>query len=357
MNRKMYTPYTIGNLQIKNRIVKSAMFEYGAENGRISERIVNLYREAAEGGAGLIITGMQAISEKAGVGPVMVHTAYDGYAEDMAEIVEAAHKNDAKLFVQLQHSGPRTDWKSGYDTFAVSELTVSENMTYHEASEAELKEVVRNFGISAAKCKEAGCDGVQIHAAHGFLLNTFLSPYFNKRTDAYGGNIENRARLLFEVYDAVRAAVGPDYPIAVKISFSDRVEQSSTSEEMLWVCEELEKKGMNMIEVSSGVTTGGTPSSCTPFIRKDEREGTFLESALKVVARVKIPVSSVCGYRTPEFIESVLKNSDISAISLGRPLVREPDLPNRWKKDNSRATCLSCNRCFASKGIISCQVW
>lgn len=356
MSKKMYESFKIDNLEIKNRIVRSAMFEFAANNGKVSEEIIDLYKEVAEGGSGLIITGMQAISATSGYGPVMVETTYDGYIEDMAKIAKIAHENNSKLFVQLQHVGYRTNWSMGYDTFGVSELVVSKDCTYHEATQEEIDKVVRDFGIAAKRCKDAGCDGVQIHAAHGFLINSFLSPHFNHRTDSYGGNIENRAKLLFEIYDSIREAVGKEYLVSVKIPFSDMVEKTSTSEEMLWVCKELEKKGIDMIEVSSGITMDGSATSFTPFVKNDEPEGNFLESAKKVANEVDIPVVSVCGYRTPDGIEKVLEGTKIAAISLGRPLTKEPELPNRWKTDSSRATCISCNRCFGSQGIIACQV-
>lgn len=352
---KMYEPFMIDNLKIKNRIVRSAMFEYGADDGKISERIVNLYETLAKGGSGLIITGMQSVSDGAGYGPVMVKTSYDGYVDDMKKIVNIIHKYDSKVFVQLQHVGYRTNWKMGYDTFGVNELKVSNECTYHEATQEELNKVIQEFAMSALKCKEAGCDGVQIHAAHGFLINSFLSPHFNHRNDIYGGNIENRARLLFEIYSAIRQAVGNDFLISAKIPFDDLVSDSNTSQEMLYVCKTLEEMGIDMLEISSGITMDGGESSFTPFIKRNE-EGNFLESAKLVADSLNIPIVSVCGYRTPQFIEQVLSDTSITAISLGRPLTREPDLPNRWKTDKSRALCVSCNRCFGSSDIISCQL-
>lgn len=356
MSKKMYESFKIDDLEIKNRIVRSAMFEFAAEDGKISQPIIELYKKVAEGGSGLIITGMQSVSAGAGYGPVMVQTTYDGYTDDMKKIVKIAHQNDSRIFVQLQHVGYRTNWSMGYDTFGVSELAVSEDCTYHEATQEEIDRVVRDFGISAKKCKDAGCDGVQIHAAHGFLINSFLSPHFNHRSDSYGGSIENRARLLFEVYDSVRKSVGNEFLVSVKIPFSDMVEDTSSADEMLWVCKELEKRGMDMLEISSGITMDGSTTSFTPFVKNNEPEGKFLEFAKKVANEVDIPVVSVCGYRTPEGIEQALKDNTIAAISLGRPLTKEPDLPNRWKTDPGRAKCSSCNRCFRPQGIIACQM-
>lgn len=355
MYKVMHTSYRIGNIEIPNRIVKSAMFEYCANNGHITKQHKQIYEEAARGGCGLIITGMEAISSTAGNGAGMIHTEYDNYLEDMRSIVSKVHNYGSRIFVQLQHAGPRTDWKSGYDRFAASPVKVADGIIYHSASKEELSKVIHDFGTAARKCKLAGCDGVQIHAAHGFLLTTFLSPHFNKRSDEYGGPVENRARLLFEIYDSVRNAVGVDYPVALKLSFSDLVADSSSPDEMLWVCKELENKGIDFIEVSSGINADNSSASCSPVLRKGEREGKFLESALLVADNLEIPVSSVGCYRSPDFIEHVLESTPLTAISLGRPLVREPDLPNKWKASNQKASCISCNRCFNCKNIISCQ--
>lgn len=357
MNKKitMYDSFEINGKKIKNRIVRSAMFEFGADNGKITPAIKALYKQLAEGGSGLIITGMQAVTSGAGIGGAMIQTTYDGYVEDMVEIADTVHKNDGVLFAQLQHAGYRTNWKAGYDTFGVCENAVSEECTYHEATHEELKKLASAFATAAVRCKEAGCDGVQIHAAHGFLINSFLSPHFNHRTDCYGGTIENRARLLFEIYGAIREAVGADFLISVKIPGNDLVADSSTLDEIVWVCRELEKKGMNFIEVSAGITMDGGETSFTPFAQKGKSEGDFLIEASRIAEAVKIPVASVCGYRTPERIDEVLNITPVTAISLGRPLVREADLPNRWKNDCSPAKCVSCNRCYGSKGLISCQ--
>ena len=233
-------------------------------------------------------------------------------------------------------------------------MEITEGRTYREAKSDAIQNIVRAFARAAMRCKDAGCDGVQIHASHGYLINTFLSPYYNHRTDEYGGAIENRARILFEVYDAVRYAVGNNYPISVKIPFSDRVSPSITPDECIYVCKELDKRGIDMIEITSGLTMDGGESSFSPFV-KTESEGSFLAGAAQIADAVSVPIVSVCGYRTPDFIEKTLNETGVTAISLCRPLIREPNLPNRWKTDRSKASCLSCNQCFNSSGIIACQ--
>lgn len=351
---KMYESWKIDNLPVKNRMTASAMFEFAAENGKIDERVLERYDELARGGSGLIITGMEGISPAACIGPAMIQTGYDGYEDDMRKIADIVHGHGAKLFVQLNHAGYKTNWKNGGDKFGVCEKKVSDDCTYRQASKDDIRKVIDAFAQSAARCKAAGCDGVEIHYAHGFLLNTFLSPYFNHRTDEYGGNRENRARLPLEVYDAIRGKVGNDFIVAAKIPFSDLVEPSISPEDCVWTCKELEKRGLDMIEVTSGISYDGGPSSFTPHANVGKPQGKFLAGAEKIADNVTIPVVSVCGYRTPEFVENILQEGKIAAIAFGRPFVREPNLPNRWLTDASPAKCISCNGCYTSKGIISC---
>lgn len=357
MSKIMYTPFTLGNLQISNRLVASAMFEYGADNGKITRKISERYRSLANGGTGLIITGMHAVSKSGSAAPIMVNTEYDGYVEDMSGIADIVHESGAKLMVQLQHCGGKTCQADGYDKFNVCEKKVSDGCAYHEATKDEIHKVALNFAASALKCKEAGIDGVQIHGAHGYFINTFLSPSTNHRVDEYGGKIENRARILFEIYNAIRNAVGDNYVIGVKFPFSDLNENSIRQEESVFVCKELENRGINFIEVSAGMVMDNTSASFTPIIRSDS-QAPFLKYASQLACETSVPVISVCGYRTPDMVEKALRGTKISAVSFGRPLVREPDLPNRWKNDRSPAACISCNRCCNSFGdkIITCQI-
>lgn len=352
----MFTPFQIGEMTVPNRLVRSATFEFGADDGKITPRITQLYRALAEGGSGLIIAGMQAVTAGARSNPLMIETTYDGYVADMKQIADITHEQGKKLLVQLNHAGYKTAKNDAYDRYGVSEQEVAEGFLYREATFEDLKKLAKAFAASALRCKEAGCNGVQIHAGHGYLLNTFLSPFYNHRTDYYGGKIENRARIVFELYDCIREAVGKDFLISIKIPFGDLVSPSITPDECIYVCKELEKKGIDMIEVTSGMTMDGGASSFTPFVRNESEEAAFLDGAVQIAKAVKIPVLTVCGYRTPDLIDKVLNETPVAAVSLCRPLIREPNLPNRWKSDRAKAACISCNRCYKSSGMIACQV-
>ena len=352
----IYDPFKLANLTVKNRLIASATFEYGADQGKISPRLIDYYGNLASGGSGLVITGQWGISAGAGIAPIMVETAYDQFVIDARKLTSEAHKNGALIFCQLNHGGYRTFPAPGYDRMAVSEKEVAPGVVNREMTEADIKKVVADFGHAAARCREGGFDGVQIHAAHGYLLSTFLSPYFNKRADSYGGPIENRARILFEVYQAVRREAGQDFPVIVKLHFNDRVSPSISPQECLFVCKELERLGIDLIEVSSGVTNDGGPESFSPFIRIERDQGIFFGGADHIAKAVKVPVASVGGYRTPDFIEKALNEPSVTAISLCRPLIREPNLPNRWRTDRSVAKCVSCDKCLksAGNGLLGC---
>lgn len=364
-NLTMHTAFNIGNLQVKNRIVASSMFEYGAKNGMITPQIKNHYTALSEGGAGLIITGMHAVSASGSIAPLMVNTEYSNYVKDLASVVTNTHDNDARLIVQLQHCGEKT-WKDAdHDKFAVCDIFSSQHSalsdappldpTYHQATREELRKVTADYAASALRCKKAGADGIQIHAAHGYLINTFLSPSTNHRTDEYGGSYENRARLLLEICTAIRETVGDDFIIGVKFPFSDLREDSIKPSDSLAVCKMLEAHRVDFIEITSGMLMDRSKASFTPRITL-ENQAPFLMFAAKVADTVAIPVISVCGYRTPEVIEKTLNKTNIAAISLGRPLVREPNLPYKWKTEQAPATCISCNQCCnsAERGILTC---
>ncbi|MDR1871520.1 MAG: NADH:flavin oxidoreductase [Deltaproteobacteria bacterium] len=348
----LYDPWSLGPLTIKNRLVRSATFEFAALDGRLSPAIRDLTLKLAAGGSGLIITGMAGISKEATIGPVMVDASHPDFRSDLRDLTTAAAQFTAPIMVQLNHSGYRT--RRDGDNFGVSELVEPDGYVHREATIEDIQKVVTDFASAALRCQEGGAAGVQIHAAHGFLIATFLSPATNQRSDGYGGPIANRARILLETYAAVRAKVGPDYPVAVKLHFSDGPDPSITPDEVVWVSQELAQRGLNMIEVSSGVVNEAGATTFAPLIKRGQ-EGPFLSGAALLAEKVQIPVVSVCGYRTPDFIAKALNETKIAAVSLCRPLIREPDLPNRWRTDRSPAKCVSCGKCFNPDGLVTCR--
>ncbi len=335
--KKIFEEVTLGSLTVKNRLVRSATFEGGAENGVITPFLTDLQEGLAKGGVGLIITGMMAIGPNAGIKSSMVRVDSEEFITKYAEIAEAIHRYGSKVVIQLNHCGAKAE--AGLNPLGPSDIDGrAKGMTTDD-----IKAVVADFGKAAKRCREAGADGVQIHGAHGYLISQFLSPYYNKRNDAYGGSIENRARFLFAVYDEIRAQVGDAYPVLIKINYSDLVENGLTGDECVWVCKQLEKRGIDAIELSSGIGLGKESRPA----QINGGEGYFAEGALRLAEEVKTPVITVGGYRTPKSIEEFLNKGNISAVSLCRPLIREPGLPAKWQAgDISAALCISCNKCF-----------
>lgn len=353
--KSIFDEVVLGKIRVKNRLVRSATFEYaGDENGRYRKNICDIYESLARGGVGLIITGMAGVDENSRVSPYMVKTYDDAFADGLKKLTEIVHAHGCKIVVQIAHNGakvPKTD--TGLPPLAPSKLA---DKDYREMSIADIKALTASFTTAAIRCKEAGADGIQLHAAHGYLISQFLSPIFNHRTDEYGGAIEKRAKILFDIYGALRAAVGKDYPIWVKLNSSDLEEGGLTSEECGWVCDQLANMGIDAIEVSGGISITPRSTSAQP-VRNKQEEGHFYQEAKRIAETGKVDIISVGGYRTLSLLEEKLNQSKIKAISLCRPLICEPGLTNRWQSGDLREVkCVSCNKCFAPPEL-SCKVF
>lgn len=356
--KAVFEKVNVGGMILKNRIIRSATQEGAAdENGHIAEKFLSIYEKLAEGGAGALITGMIGVDEDSRVFPYMVKAYDDVFVPGLREVVHRAHKWDCKIIVQLAHCGLKANPDNSNNPLAPSDFALSEDRTAKSMTKKDIQRVVQSFATAAERCKMAGADGVQIHGAHGYLLSQFLSPYFNKRNDEYGGDIANRAKIVFEVYSAIREKVGEDYPIWIKINGEDFVEGGLTFEECLWVCGELDTLGINGIELSAGV---GISIESAPARRmsSSEGEGVFAQNAMQIAENVKASVISVGSHRTLEKMEEWLNKGEIQAISLCRPLICEPELPSIWESgDRKKAKCLSCNKCFDYSSGFGCKVF
>jgi 2,4-dienoyl-CoA reductase-like NADH-dependent reductase (Old Yellow Enzyme family) len=348
----------LGGLILKNRIIRSATQEGAADqNGQITETLVSIYERVAAGGAGAAITSMMAVDENSSSFPNMVKAYGDDFVHGLAGIVNKAHSYDCKIVVQLVHCGANANPDNGSKALAPSDLVLSETKSSKSMTKEDIQSVIQSFASAAARCKEAGADAVQIHGAHGYLLSEFLSPFFNKRNDEYGGELVNRAKIVFEVYSAIREKVGADYPIWIKINGEDYINGGLSFEECLWVCCELDKLGINGIEISGGINLSLESLSARRMSSSDQ-EGVFAENAMEIAEKVNAAVISVGCYRTPEMIEEWLNRGKIQAISLSRPLICEPELPSIWESgDKRKAKCVSCNKCFDFKSGFGCKVF
>ncbi|MDR1885773.1 MAG: NADH:flavin oxidoreductase [Synergistaceae bacterium] len=346
--KTMFDSIALSQLKINGRVIRSATFENSGEpGGKVPPRLRDFYENLVKGGAGVIITGMMGVGYNSGVNRNMAKIYGDGFAAEFEKVAEAVHRLGGKVIVQLGHCGAKaSDIDRGEGPYAPSEVTVGKGIPAKALSKDEIKELVAQYGLAALKCKSAGADGVQIHGAHGYLISQFLSPYFNKREDEYGGSLENRSRFLFETYEEIRARVGSEYPIWIKINSDDLTPGGLTLDECSQICGKLDSLGIDAIELSGGIMTDKDTSPSRP-VKTEEDEGSFAASALRISSEIRTPVISVGGYRTPDVIERKLNEGNIAAVSLCRPLICEPDLLNRWRSgDRTKSRCVSCNKCF-----------
>ncbi len=358
--KKIFEPVTLGGLPLKNRLLRSATYEglSADPNGHLTARNSEIYETLATGEIGGIITGMYAISADGRISPDMVRAYEDSLIEPLSKMATMLHSYNCKLIVQINHGGIKA-FPQGEGMLPAGASAV-EPMPGHasrEMTKDDIAQVVKDFGAAALRCKQAGADAVQLHGAHGYLLSQFLSPFYNFRQDEYGGSIENRARFLFEAYDEIRRAVGPNYPIWLKINCADLIENEVPLEERVWVCKQLDERGINAIEVSAGLGTG---RASTPSLRVggDIPEAYFANLADAVAKEVSTAVIGVGGYRSAEAVEKALNDTGIEGVAFSRPLIREPNLAKRWQSgDMSPSSCVSCNKCFGLKnGRFSCQL-
>ncbi len=359
----LFDPAYIGCLELKNRMIRSATWEGMCESdGRPTQKLIDYYCDLAKGGIGMIITGFTFVRPDGKSHPGKMGICTDDFAEDFKKMTQAVHDLGGKIAIQLVHAGGQVHEKTiGRPPVAPSAEKVG---SYPDPPMAlsilDLEDVSDAFARAARRAKEYGFDAVQIHGAHGYLINQFLSPFTNKRTDAYGGSLENRSRFLFDVYDKIRAQVGLDYPVFIKLNGEDHVENGLTQPEGLEVARRLSHSGIDAIEVSSGSAASGKIGPAREKINRIEKEAYNLSLALSIKEKVDCPVISVGGFRSFKIANQAIEKDGIEFISLARPLIREPDLPEKWKNNKTdKASCISCNKCFIpglTRGGIYCVV-
>lgn len=347
--KRLFESALVGGLSLRNRLIRSATFEYVYDNekDRFADKLLPMYETLARNGVAAIITGMVGVDENSRAAPVMVKAYGRAFVPELAHVTAAVHALDTRLVVQINHCGQKArQIDGGGSPLGPVDTENAQGNPVKAMSRSQILSVAASFAKAAARCKEAGADAVQIHAAHGYLLSEFLNPYFNTRTDEYGGSIAGRAKIVLDVYDAVREAVGKDYPVWIKVNARDLTEPSITPEEFQRLCAALDKRGIDAIEVSGGAAVS-PQSSSSPRIKTEEEEGFFGREALDIAETASASVISVCGYRTPDVMETWLNRGKVEALSLCRPLISEPDLVGRWERgDMRKARCLSCSKCF-----------
>jgi 2,4-dienoyl-CoA reductase-like NADH-dependent reductase (Old Yellow Enzyme family) len=355
VSRQQYTIFSkgnISNLTIANRLVRSATWDPSILKARkMSDEVLQLYQELALGGVGLIISGgLWVCKENPKANKPWISKYHELRVTGIEEMAQVVHSSqpECRIIVQLEN---------GQINAGPSEIIGSKRKV-RELSKQEITDIIDCFVDAIIDIQQAGFDGVQLHAAHGGLLSTFLSPYTNKRDDEYGGSITGRVAIIRKIISKARELVG-DFPILIKMNCTDYLVGGIDFESFPVIAKEIENAGVDAIEVSGGMwqclkrseTELGfrpvpAPESHTR-LKNSEKQSYFLKYVEDL--DLTIPVILVGGNRDVERLEEIVKSGKVDFIALSRPLIRESGLPNRWLAGNgSKTECISCNSCIYS---------
>jgi len=339
---ELFEHTSIGSMSLPNRFVRSATWEGLADkDGSVTGRLIEMMIELVKGEVGLIISSYAFVSPEGQSSPGQLAVCDDRLLPGLRDMAHAVHSAGGKMALQLVHGGCSSNPElSGLESVGPSVLS-----TCRQAGREDISDIISAFARAAGRAKQAGFDAVQIHAAHGYLIDQFLSPARNRREDAYGGSLQRRARLLYEVYEAVRGAVGAGFPVFAKMSAHDGFPAGVEPAEATRVAAKLDALGIDAIEVSAGTPEGARRGGWDHIMPAPFAEGRFFDYAVRIKAAVTCPVLTVEGWRDPLRIVQALEGID--AVSMCRPFIREPHLAERWRSgDLTPATCISCNKCL-----------
>jgi 2,4-dienoyl-CoA reductase-like NADH-dependent reductase (Old Yellow Enzyme family) len=333
---KVFSPGQIGTMTVKNRLVRSAAMIAAAGGGRPTEEYIEIYSELARGGVAVIITGFMVPTRADARYGRQIFVYDDDHIPGLRRLAEAIHEtqSDCRLVAQIGHSGETVSpsgikwpfpWKRKGRTLTTDEVDA----------------VVADFGDAIWRVKTAGFDGVELHGAHAYLLSSFLSPLTNKRTDRYGGSLEKRVYIIQAIMDRARERVGPEFPILIKVNSDDNTAQGIRPENFSTLANEIVKTGVAAIDVSG--------NDCLKEDIEDTADEAYFFPGAKTL-EIKTPIILTGGNRSIDHMEKLLNVSGIDFLGMARPLIREPDLPNRWFAGNGdeSAACISCNDCFGA---------
>lgn len=351
--KHLFEPFTVKSLTIRNRIVMPGMLlRYSDQNGMATQRLTDFYVARAKGGVGLIVAEAAYILPEAKFRPNQFGIYSDELIPKIREMLDEIHKYGAKVALQLHHAGRRLaeSHLPGTKPVGASKMPCKFSGLYPRVLAKDgIAEIVEGYAAAAERGKRAGFDAVEIHGAHGYIINQFLSPFTNKRTDEYGGTPERRARFAVEIVEAIRARVGDDYPIFMRMNGDDHVPGGITIEEARVHADLLAKAGVDVLNVSAGIIESlhwqipvmRLPDCCLADLSEDIKK------------RVNIPIMAVGKIRTAEQAEEVLASGKADLVAMARAFLADPDWPNKAAKgefDKIRP-CISCNMGCIDKNI------
>lgn len=349
---KLFSKGKVAGLALPNRLIRSATYEGSSGSGSVSDDMLRIYKELVEGGVGMIITGLMMVA-RVNKSVSAIHQIYTPHIiEGLEKLTDVVHQasSGCKIVGQIG--------QAGFDLAASAYPTPFKREKKRTITTEEIDTFKELCVRSIVRLQDAGFDGVQLHAAHGYFLCSFLSPFMNRRTDEYGGPVQNRARIIREIVTSAREQVG-EFPVLIKINCSDYVEGGTDINSFLEMANELEKAGIDAIEVSGGIAEclgrtekelGFKPvfkgAEAHTGIMSIDKQSYHLRFAEKLM--LNIPVILVGGNRNVERLEEIIQQEKIDFVSMARPLICEPDLPLRWLKNQgkSEAACTACNACY-----------
>ena len=344
MASKLFTPGRIGTLTLPNRLIRSATQDpFGHRDGTCDEKQVALYKEIAASGTGAIITAYSYISPEARSTGIQVGFATPEQRASQKEVLDAVHEAGGRLILQLMHAGmnvfmPEKRVEGGKLLAPSGGMKAPNEMLTTEITAADMDKICADFVDAAKTAKELGFDGIQFHCAHGYLPSQFLDPNTNRRADEFGGSAENRFRFAARCLTAMRDAVGPDYPLLVKVNTNCPGEADTQyAEDILYFCRQFEALGADAIELSGYNWLGMGKKKIPTF---------YLERASAIRKAVKLPLILVGGVRTLEGADQVL-DAGIDFVSASRPFICQPDFYQRLK-NGEESPCIGCTKCLGN---------
>ena len=350
----LFSPIKIKNTLIKNRIVMPPMvcFGYGKEDGKVTDEHVTHYEARARGGAGLIIIEATCIEKTARLSPVQLGLWSDDQIPGFSRLAQACHQHGAKVLVQIHHGGLNSHESVTSDLRGPSDFQgkMRDKVISARALTAqEIKNIQREFVAAAARAKAAGLDGIEFHGAHGFLISQFFSPITNKRTDAYGGTLENRTRFITEIVKDIQKENGNDFIIGCRLGCNEPDLETSIE-----IAGQLEKSGIDLLHISTGLTM---PTGNMPEVPDNFRYNWIVYGGTQIKKNVHIPTIVVNGIRTPEQASYLVENGLADFVAIGTGHLVDPEWANKAQKKLPVIPCLNCQPCrlFMPGGV--CVQW
>lgn len=367
---KLFSPAAIASVNLRNRIIfPSITTNSGQVDNQVSIGQLAYYTDIAAGGVGAVTVEAAIVSPEAKLAPYSLGLWDDRFIPGLSRLSTAIKDHGAAAFIQIAHVGPKATAKiNGPGAgLAPSSVPFSKRDPVREMSKEEIRSVINQFVEAAVRAKKAGFDGVELHAAHFYLLSAFLSPAMNKRTDEYGGSPAGRARIVVEIIRGIKEAMGDKYPVICRLNGRELVDSSLGSgidaAELRSICLELEKAGADALHVSAFSIHVPSlekyyyvPSTSIPGPK--DAPGVFSKLAAEVKEYVRVPVITVGKIDSRSLAEEILSTDQADFVAMGRSLVADADLPRKMAAGAESSPCLACNRCMSSvmKGAMKCVV-